>query len=52
MTNKSIHCKTSHTLKIDVFEISDNKIIGKSFLKYKLFSLLPLPFLPNFTVAN
>ena len=28
---KFTQCKTSHTLKIDVFEIPDNKNIGKLF---------------------
>ena len=32
---KFTQCKTSHTLKIDVFEIPDNKNIGKLFSKYE-----------------
>ena len=32
-------CKTLRVLKIDVFEISDNKNIGKIFSKYELLFL-------------
>ena len=39
ITEKSTHCKTSLTLKIDAFEIPDNKNIGKVFSKYELFFL-------------
>ena len=35
-TKKFTQCKTSCTLQIVVFEISDNKNIGKLFWKYKL----------------
>ena len=34
-----LNVKTSRTLKIDVFEISDNKHIGKLFSRYKLLFL-------------
>ena len=39
ISNKFTQCKTSHTLKIDVFEIPDNKSIGKLFSKYELLFL-------------
>ena len=39
MTKKCTHCKTSRTLRIDVFEIPDGKNIGKLFSKYKLLFL-------------
>ena len=32
--------KTLHTWRTDVFELPDNKSIGKLFLKYQLFSVL------------
>ena len=35
-TNKFTQCKTSSSLKIDVFEITDNKNIAKLFSKYEL----------------
>ena len=35
ITKKCTQC-TSHVLKIDVLELTDNKIIGKLFSKYKL----------------
>ena len=35
ITKKFTHCKTLCTLKIDGFEIPDNKNIGKLFLKYE-----------------
>ena len=35
-------CKKSRALKIDVFKISDNKGIGKVFLKYDCFSWIKL----------
>ena len=34
ITKKCTRCKTSHTLKTDIFELSDNKDIGKLFGKY------------------
>ena len=37
--NKFTPCKTSHTLKIDVFKIRDNKNIAKLFPKYELLFL-------------
>ena len=39
ITKKFTQCKISRTLKPDVFEISDNKNIGKLFSKYELFFL-------------
>ena len=39
ITNKFIQCKTSRTLKVDVFEIPDNKNIKKMFSNYGLFFL-------------
>ena len=39
VTNKFTQCKTSRTLKVDVFEITDNKNIGKLFSKYELLLL-------------
>ena len=36
ITNKCTQCKTSRSLKIDIFEITDNKIIAKLFSKYEL----------------
>ena len=54
-TKKFNQCKTSGNLKIDLFEILDNKNIGKLRSKYELRSnsdpshiliLLELPFLP------
>ena len=39
ITKKFSQCKTSRTLKIDGFEIPDNKIIGKLFSKYKVLFL-------------
>ena len=36
ITKKFTHYKTSRTLKIDVFEIPDNKNIEKLFSKYEL----------------
>ena len=39
ITKKFTHCKTLRTLKIDGFEIPDNKNIGKLFLKYELLFL-------------
>ena len=39
VTKKFTQCKALHTLKIDVFEIPDNKKIGKFFPKYKLLFL-------------
>ena len=39
ITKKCTQCKTSHTLKTDVFELPDNENIGKLFSKYELFSL-------------
>ena len=39
ITNKLTQCKTSRTLKIDVFEISYNKNIGNLFPKYELLLL-------------
>ena len=39
ITKKFNQCKTSRTLKIDVFELPDNKKIGKLFPKYKLLFL-------------
>ena len=38
-TNKFTLCKISCTLKIDVFEIPDNKNIGKLFSKYEMLFL-------------
>ena len=34
---KFTQCKTSHTLKIDVFKLPDNENIGKVFSKYEMF---------------
>ena len=39
VTKKFTQCKALRTLKIDVFEIPDNKKIGKFFPKYKLLFL-------------
>ena len=39
VTNKFTQCKTSRTLKVDVFEITDNKNIGKLSSKYELLLL-------------
>ena len=39
MNNKFTQCKISHTLKINVFEIPDNKTIGKLLSKYELLLL-------------
>ena len=39
VTNKFTQCKTSRTLKVDVFEIADNKNIWKLFSKYELLLL-------------
>ena len=39
ITMKCTQCKTSYTLKSDVFELPDNKNIGKLSLKYELFYL-------------
>ena len=39
ITKRFTQCKRSRTLKPDVFEISDNKNIGKLFSKYELFFL-------------
>ena len=39
MNNKFIQCKTSRTLKINVFEIPDNKNNGKLLSKYELLLL-------------
>ena len=36
VTQKFTQCKTSRTLKINVFKIPDNKKIGKLFSKYEL----------------
>ena len=36
---KSTQRKTLHTLKMDLFQLPDNKIIGKLFSKYELFYL-------------
>ena len=35
VTGKFTQCKASHTLQINVFEIADNKNIGKCFSKYE-----------------
>ena len=42
ITKKFTQCKTSHTLKIDVFELLDNKGIGKLFSKHERFSWIKL----------
>ena len=42
ITKKFTQCKTSHTLKIDVFELLDNKDIGKLFSKHERFSWIKL----------
>ena len=39
ITNEFTQCKTSRTLKIDVFEIPYNKNIGKLLSKYELLLL-------------
>ena len=39
ITKKCTQCKTSHTLKIDVSELLDNKNIGELFSKYETFFL-------------
>ena len=39
ITWKFAHYKTSHTLKLVVFKIPDNKNIGKLFSKYELLFL-------------
>ena len=31
ITKKCTHCKAPHTLKVDVFELPDNKNVGKMF---------------------
>ena len=36
ITKKYVQSKNSHTLKTDVFELPDNKNIGKLFSKYEL----------------
>ena len=41
ITNKFTPCKTSHTLKMDVFQIPYNKNIGKLLSKYELFLIGP-----------
>ena len=38
ITKKFTQCKTSRTLKIDLFETPDNKNIGKLFSRYEIFS--------------
>ena len=42
ITKKFTQCKTSRTLKTDVFEIPDNKRNGKLLLKYECFSWIRL----------
>ena len=39
ITKTCTQCKTSHTLKTDVFELPDNRNIGKLFSKYELIFL-------------
>ena len=39
VNKKFTQCKTSLTLKIDAFEIPDNKNVGKLFSKYELLFL-------------
>ena len=39
VSKKFTQCKTSRTLQIDVFEIIDNKNIGKLFSEYELLFL-------------
>ena len=39
VNKKFTQCKTSRTLQINVFEIPDNKNIGKLFSKYELLLL-------------
>ena len=39
MTKKCTQCKSSHTLKTDVFELPENKNIGKLFSKYEVLFL-------------
>ena len=39
ITKKCTQCKTLHTLKINVFELLDNKNIAELFSKYETFSL-------------
>ena len=54
ITKKFTQCKTLRTIKIDVFEIPDNKNIEKLFIKYELLfldqdnSILELPCLPPY----
>ena len=39
LTKKFTQCKTSRTLKIDAFEVPDNKNVGKLFSKIELLFL-------------
>ena len=39
VTKKCTQCKTSHHLKLDAFEVLDNKNIRKLFSKYETFFL-------------
>ena len=41
ITNKFTQCKTSHTLKMDVFQIPYNKNIGELLSKYELLLIGP-----------
>ena len=43
ITKKCTHRKTLHTLKSDVFELPDNKNIGKLFSKHELLHEVPWP---------
>ena len=47
ITKKYTQCKTLQALKIDVFELPDNKNIGKLFLKKQLFFLDQVNFSSN-----
>ena len=47
ITNKITKCKTSCSLKFNVFEIADNKNIAKLFSKYELFLLYQANFSSN-----
>ena len=47
ITNKITKCKTSCSLKFNVFEIADNNNIAKLFSKYELFLLYQANFSSN-----
>ena len=47
VTKKCTQCKTLNTFKTDVFEIPNNRNIGKFFSKYDLFSLDQVNFISD-----